>query len=488
MRDDPWANWNPVAIKPSKAKPGEYEVEGFDERTNARYSRAVTRAAQRYLGLKGALAQREVPAGRRGERRRLRLAYRELVVRFERRVKETEAFRLLAAFGFRVVDRSPFTENQWIAAAPEGSPLVGQGLYDAADQIGRRRDAGVVFAWPNLITEFRRAGTPGVARRWPFDAIHVNYATGRRRLPKGKKDIVIAVLDDGVDLAHPNLAHRLCTDPDPADPQDKGGRDFTVMENDPEYFHPTPHVGDYHGTACAGVAVADGKKGNLYGAAPGCRFISVRMLDNGSLIPDTRVAAAIRYATRVADVMICSWTGAEHADVTAALAEAAAGRGGKGVPVFCASGNDGDDYVGYPASLDTTIAVGGCTHAGAPILMNTGPELDIVAPSRGDGQSIFTTDVAGSGGRNPGDPTRGDSAGMFWNNFGGTSAANAIAAGVGALCLSVNPDLTRDELLSLLRNTADKIGTDHDANGFSPTFGYGCVNAAEAVAEARSWS
>ena len=68
---------------------------------------------------------------------------------------------------------------------------------------------------------------------------------------------------------------------------------------------------------------------------------------------------------------------------------------------------------------------------------------------------------------------------------GGTSSATPLAAGVGALVLSANPKLSSDDVRDILRGTADKIGAGYDAKGFSREFGYGRVNAAKAVEEAK---
>ena len=71
--------------------------------------------------------------------------------------------------------------------------------------------------------------------------------------------------------------------------------------------------------------------------------------------------------------------------------------------------------------------------------------------------------------------------GLHTNSFGGTSASTAMAAGVGALVLSMSPDLSREELKSLLEATADKIGGGFDANGRSDELGFGRVNAGRAL-------
>ena len=119
---------------------------------------------------------------------------------------------------------------------------------------------------------------------------------------------------------------------------------------------------------------------------------------------------------------------------------------------------------------------------------NYGPEVDIVAPSSGGVEAIYTTDVANPPGRgfNVGDRARGGADGRHTNEFGGTSSATPLAAGVGAIALSAQLGLDRTALRDLLRETADRIGptSGYDADGHSYEFGYGRVNAHRAVAEA----
>ncbi len=132
----------------------------------------------------------------------------------------------------------------------------------------------------------------------------------------------------------------------------------------------------------------------------------------------------------------------------------------------------------FPARDPHAIAVGAVTDRGQRAEYSSiGPEIAFVAPSSGGVRSIFTTDVSL--------PSRGFNLdGLHTNDFGGTSAAAPIAAGVGALVLSVHPDLSREELKDLLKATTDKIGGGYDAQSRSNEFGFGRINAGRAVQEA----
>ena len=101
---------------------------------------------------------------------------------------------------------------------------------------------------------------------------------------------------------------------------------------------------------------------------------------------------------------------------------------------------------------------------------------------------ILTTDLSyPRRGFNVGSVAAGGVNGLHYNKFSGTSSSTPFVAGIAALILSVNPKLTSKELRALLEETADKIGpkSSYKANGHSNDFGYGRVNAARAVAQAR---
>lgn len=480
----PWRRWKPVALRAASggAYPVHFTVSGLDSDQNARYSKLVTSAAYHHFGIEEPPRDGEGPAAYLVGAGRLRVVYDELIVQFDPLVSAARRSAILEETELRAVERNRFVEDQWIVRH-ERPGVAGESLLIAADSLARF--AEVQFAWPNSVAEYLRANNPAPEeRRWWLDKIGVNWSTGSRRLVKGKSSIVIAVLDDGVDIDHPNLASRIGADP---------GKDFGVNATDASHVDPRPKVqvtsgveSDYHGTLCAGLVCSDGTEKKFLGVAPGCTLVAVRVIDGPELIKEAWLADAIRYATGVADVISCSWIGEEHADVVAALNDTIQGRGGKGTAIFCAAGNDGT-VVDFPARHGRAIAVGACDQADAQTqYSNFGADLDIVTPSS-NGTMIYSTDVSQPNwGFNVG--MRGDADGLFFDQFGGTSAATAIAAGVGALCFSANPTLTVDDLLGVLLSTALQIGKPqivYDAQGHSQEFGYGRINAAEAVETAK---
>ena len=115
------------------------------------------------------------------------------------------------------------------------------------------------------------------------------------------------------------------------------------------------------------------------------------------------------------------------------------GRNGLGSPLFAATGNGFADSVAYPASDANSVAVGASTdQAKIANYSNVGPQTSVVAPSSGGKEGIYTTDV---GLPNRGFSIAAEAAGLHTATFGGTSSATPLAAGIGALVLSVNPKL-----------------------------------------------
>jgi len=281
----------------------------------------------------------------------------------------------------------------------------------------------------------------------------------------GSDQITVAVIDDGVE-DHPDLEDssgnsRL----QPGDTPANGGDGSPIFS------------GDGHGTACAGIIAASHNNINVRGVAPDVELISVNIFQGSETVSD--IANAFNYArTNGADVISNSW-GYTSCTLSLSAINSAInnarnnGRGGLGCVVVFAAGNGYKSCVDYHADLSYVMAVGAITSLGAHSnYSNTGPTLDIVAPSSSapgqSGPGVRTIDRVGSAGYSSGNST---------NGFGGTSAACPVVAGSAALLLSLDPDLTENEVRTILEDNATDMGT----SGFDNTYGNGRVSAYDAL-------
>jgi subtilisin family serine protease len=175
-------------------------------------------------------------------------------------------------------------------------------------------------------------------------------------------------------------------------------------------------------------------------------------------------------------------------DKAAAIAKAAReGRGGKGCVICFAAGNEGVDYVNYYAIHPDVICVAASTSDDIhPDYSNTGPEVTICAPSNGGFPILAARAFWAQGTVDEFYYGDNKDRGIRYQHFGGTSSSTPLVAGICALMLSANPDLTSKDIKKILIQTADKIGkpADYNAQGHSKLYGYGRVNAAAAVKEA----
>lgn len=312
--------------------------------------------------------------------------------------------------------------------------------------------------------------------------------------------VKLAVIDDGFDLNHEDLAGRFIQ-----------GKDFNDGDD-----NPMPGAQDAHGTACAGVAGANTGNGiGVAGACPDCELIPIRMNMTGMGSLDQSAIDTFTWAVdQGAMILSNSWgppDGGGAVDMGQALKDlvkniTTTGRDGKGVIVLFAAGNGNESIEGDGfASNPDVFGIGASNASGKrSSYSDFGQSLDFIAPSNdtdssgGDGwaggayiDGIWTTDNVSAGGYVPGQ-LAGDDSGKYVSEFGGTSSACPLAAGITGLVLSANPELTKDQVYEIFKTTSDKVSMgfvnpgegDYDANGFSTHYGYGRINACEAVKKA----
>lgn len=294
----------------------------------------------------------------------------------------------------------------------------------------------------------------------------------------GSPNIKVAVLDEGVDLQHPDLAGNLLPGYDATGQGSLGGA----------------AAGDAHGTACAGIIAAEGNNGiGIAGVAYHSKVIPIRIAYRaGSNWVTTNgwIAAAINWAWEQgqADILCNAWGGGSPSSLINEAIDKALqfGRRGLGSPVVFAAGNSNGE-LNYPASYAPTIAVTAMSMCDERKSLtscdgenwwgaNYGIGVDVAAP----GVKITTLDNTGASGWSNED---------YLMDFNGTSAACPHVAGVLALMLSVAPDLTGEEARFLLESSCDKVGNyfysdfapGQAAGAWSPELGYGRVNAGKAL-------
>jgi subtilisin family serine protease len=323
-----------------------------------------------------------------------------------------------------------------------------------------------------------RGNIPGTNHRIRRGADAKIYDAWKRLGSMGSDRVKIAIVDNGFDINHPDLRTKVYR------PYDLWNQSRTLSTGDPRFTHGTP---------CASVALAVSNGRGIVGAAPNALFMPL----SGTSFSNRVTEQMFNYCIdNGADIISCSW-GTTDANFrlgnikSEAIAKAARrGRNGKGCIILFAVGNEGLNYVNHYAAHPDVIGVAASTsqdtHAS---YSNRGRQVSICAPSNGDwpilaARASWDQGISWESGvykyyRD------GRDRGRYYKHFGGTSSAAPLVAGVCALMLSANPDLTAREVKSILQSTADKIGSPSEySNGHSAKYGYGRINADRAVAEA----
>ena len=280
----------------------------------------------------------------------------------------------------------------------------------------------------------------------------------------GASSITVAVIEDGVE--------------DHEDLEDGGGALRVVGGYTPATGGSgAPESDGEHGQACAGIIAASHNSLGVKGVAPLVDVLTVNIFYGGETISD--LANGITWAKdNGADVMSNSWTftscTVSYGAINDALQDAVDnGQGGLGCVIAFSSGNDYASCINYPSDNDNVLGVGAFTQLGEHSnYSNAGPELDLVAPSNAapgqNGAGVRTIDREGA---------PGYSTGNYFNGFGGTSAACPVVAGVAALVIAVDDQLTHTEVKNILILNA----IDMAPAGFDNEYANGRVNAYAAV-------
>jgi len=407
-----------------------------------------------------------------------------MTIQFQPDISMAKREKILAEFGLEIIEQLDFLPHGYTVKLTEASK---ENPLKIAAKLQERKE--IKSAEPDLSFQISLKYVPNdplYPDQWHLknDGLGLGMvagadvkAEGAWEYTLGSRDVVICIMDDGFDLSHPefNVPGKIVA------PRDFGQDDFD----------PNPAYEDEnHGTACAGVALAEQNGIGVVGLAPGCAFMPVR---TSPWLSDTSIQQLFQYAIdNYADVISCSWSASIwnfplSTKMSAIIHKAATQgrRNKKGCVILFAAGNedrpldgvkDGQvSHQGFALHPDV-IAVGASNSLDQrSYYSNYGPELTICAPSNGTpGRGIVTTDRRG---------TKGYASGDYTYDFGGTSSATPLTAGLAALILSVNPDLISAEVRGIIMNTADKIDQENGeyVDGHSQWYGHGRINAQKAV-------
>lgn len=454
----------------------------------------------------------------------------EITIQFDPKVDDVARAAIASFAGVRIVRPVEGIPNTFVC---EVTKEAQENPVKITNRLTRYPE--VLVAEPNILVQTQQHYTPRdplYPQQWYLNnrggnqlvtGSHIN-AEQAWDITRGNRSVIICIADDSVDLDHPDFQG-----------SNKIVSPLNLKENN---YDPRPVAdSDNHGTACAGVAVAEENGRGIVGVAPGCALMPIRttgFLDDGS------IEDLFNWAIdKGASVVSCSWGPSavyfplslrQNAVITKAATQ---GRNGKGCVIVFAAGNANRpvngtvNEQGWPKNIISgqtkwlagftvhpdVITVSACTSLNKKAAYsNWGSGISVCAPSNNappgmwlqetgfvstppevtgtlPGLGVFTTDRVGSSGYDPGDYTA---------YFGGTSSATPVVAGVAALVLSANPNLTAQEVRTILQQTTDKIvdpdpdpqlgirmGT-YDSSGRSDWFGYGKVNAFKAVQAAAS--
>ena len=308
--------------------------------------------------------------------------------------------------------------------------------------------------------------SPHVARSdWAFAMTGARDLNARGLTGKG---VTVCLVDSGIDALHPDFAHLHLV----------AWKDFVNLR-------PDPYDDNGHGTAMAGLIVANG---SLHGVAPDVSLIVVKVINSAGFGSSAAVADGIRSCvdpfgdgTRGADVISVSLGSKAPLFVATDVSLAAQWALGRGVFLVASAGNDGgmfdDGDVESPASASLAIAVGAVDVSGR------------IAPFSSIGSTVNRTDpnlkpeVAA-----PGVQLISTAPGAHYVTTSGTSGATAVATGIVALLLQAHPELRPGVSVgsanvlavkwALARSATEEPGqtVPHD-----PYYGYGVIDGERAL-------
>ncbi|MEA2028673.1 MAG: S8 family serine peptidase, partial [Campylobacterota bacterium] len=271
------------------------------------------------------------------------------------------------------------------------------------------------------------------------------------KLSKGE-GVLIAIIDNGYDIEHDDLKDNIV---------------LTYNIQDKSRSVSSDNLST-HGTATTGIMVARSNELGTIGVAPKAKVVLIK---DSELSTDADMVEAFEYAQKSgAHIVNCSWGTNSVSDVVASKIQELYNNG---IVVVFASGNDGKSLDRYSindeSELSYVLGVGSSSEFNTKASYSSyGQNIDILAPA-GENIGIVTTDDYGI--YQVAQRERVLDSGYTF--FSGTSSSAPIVSGVVALMLSVNPDLTPDQVRQIIISTAQKIGNEEYIAGWNQKYAYG---------------
>ena len=314
----------------------------------------------------------------------------------------------------------------------------------------------------------------------------------------------IAIMDTGIAPDHEDLTN---IEPgyDAIERKEGGYPDLSDLKP----YEDTPYIqiavlSVGHGTQCAGVSAGEGNDIGMSGMCPWCRLYPVRYLKGLEATAMSADSMLRVYEKYVADpeisVINCSF-GPQYNEAIGPISITPTeieshmnflknGRNGKGGAIVYASGNDGADsafeeLLGYDFKFerngvqvtDKVVTVNASSAWDTRVeYSNYGYYSTVTAPSLSETPSVGIAAAS--------IPGYGDYKSNYTLAFSGTSAAAPVVSGLLGAVFSINPELTLEEAIEILKQSSDKINPETglwDKDGFSVKFGYGRINLEKAA-------
>jgi hypothetical protein len=371
---------------------------------------------------------------------------------------EQDRSDLLASQGWQVL-RTIDELDVDIVLVPKGEELVAVAFLLTDSAVAYAEPDYLAYATGVAPAPARQAAPPLSAQGFqPSDTFWTAQWNLRRvqaplawQTTQGSSATVVAVIDSGLDLAHPEFAGRV-----------QSGFDYVEWDT-------TPQDQYGHGTHVAGIIAAAGNNGlGVAGSAWNVQVVPLRVLDRVGVGTASNIALAIQAAAnrRVAVINLSLALSGPSTTVQNAIIAAS----NNDILLVAATGNDSQPGqlpapVSYPAAYPQVVAVAAATRwEDRASYSNGGPEVEVAAPGGEASDPIFSASLGGG-----------------YAMLHGTSIATAHVAGAAALLRGYVPQWSAAAVRDALRNTADKIGSAPYVAGRNDRLGYGRINAAAAL-------